>query len=70
MTIPLDVLGWSPKPGAALKADFGYVFGNTAGTDAAIRAYWSNNGRDANVQKDVPSESRLTPAEWGTASVE
>ena len=37
---------------------------------AATRAYWCNNGRDASIQNDVPSESRLSPAEWGSATVE
>ena len=30
----------------------------------------SNNGRDANIQKDVPSESRLAPVQWGTGTIE
>jgi hypothetical protein len=42
----------------------------TAGTQAALRAYWTNNSFSANVTADIPNESRLEPAEWGTANVE
>ncbi len=41
-----------------------------AGTRAALRAYWTNNSFSANVTNDIPNESRLEPAEWGTAAVE
>jgi len=72
VTIPLELLGWTPwkRSGEAVRLDFGYIFGNTSGTQAALRAYWCNNGREANILNDVPSESRLTPAEWGNATVE
>jgi hypothetical protein len=70
VALPLDRLGWRPEPGQKLKADLGYIFGGRAGTEAAVRAYWSNNSFTANVTGDVPHESRLEPAEWGTALVE
>ena len=70
VTIPLALIGWTPQPGATVRFDVGYVFGNATGTQAALRAYWSNNGFSANVVNDVPNESRLEPAEWGTATVE
>ena len=69
-TIPLELLGWSPRPGGSVTLDFGYIFGNAQGTQAASRSYWRNNGREANILNDVPSESRLTPAEWGHAVIE
>ena len=59
-----------PRPGAAVKMDLGYIFGNSTGTKATSRSYWSNNGFSANVLDDVPNESRLTPNEWGLAMVE
>jgi hypothetical protein len=68
--IPLEVLGWAPKPGQSVRLDVGYIFGNEPGTRAAIRAYWHNNSFTANVVDDVPHESRLEPGEWGTALVE
>ncbi len=70
VTIPLDLIGLSPRPGAAVKMDVGYVFGNKTGTQAAMRAFWSNNSFTANVINDIPHESRLGPHEWGTAVVE
>jgi len=68
--IPLDLLGWTPKPGQTIKMDLGYLFGNATGSQIALRAYWTNNSFSANVTNDVPNESRLEPAEWGTATVE
>ena len=70
VTIPLDLLGLKLTPGGSLRMDVGYVFGNRTGTAAAVRAYWANNSFTANVVNDVPHESRLEPAEWGTAVVE
>ncbi|MFP4058769.1 MAG: hypothetical protein ACLF0G_18020 [Candidatus Brocadiia bacterium] len=68
--IPLDLVGWKPRPGSTVRMDLGYIFGNATGTDAAIRAYWSNNSFTANVVDDIPHESRLEPDQWGTAAVE
>jgi len=48
----------------------GVIFGDAAGTQAALRAYWTNNSFSANVTADMPNESRIEPAEWGTATVE
>jgi len=56
---------WLRAPG-----HFGCIFGNAAGTQAALRAYWTNNSFSANVTNDIPNESRLEPAEWGIATVE
>jgi len=70
VSIPLQLIGWSPQPGAKVRLDFGYIFGNATGSQAAVRAYWSNNSFSANVVSDVPNESRLEPAEWGEATVE
>ena len=70
VTIPLDFIGWTPKPGATVKMDVGYIFGNATGTQTSVRAYWSNNGFSANIVADVPNESRLEPKEWGAATVE
>jgi len=70
VTIPLALLGWTPKPGDTIKMDLGYLFGNAPGSQVSLRAYWVNNGFSANVTYDVPNESRLEPKEWGTANVE
>lgn len=69
--VPRDLLGLATlKPGAMLRMDVGYIFGNAGGTGAAVRAYWHNNSFTANVVNDIPHESRLEPAEWGEARVE
>ncbi len=69
--MPLALLGWTPHPGGTVRMDLGVIFAKNAnGTQAALRAYWSNNSFSANIVDDVPNESRLEPAEWGTATVE
>ncbi|MGD0090132.1 MAG: hypothetical protein ABSE73_09445 [Planctomycetota bacterium] len=68
--IPLQLIGLTPRPGAKVRLDLGYIFGNATGSQAAVRCYWNNNSFSANVVSDVPNESRLEPAEWGEAAVE
>lgn len=70
VTVPLELLGWTPQAGEKVKMDLGYLFGNATGSQVALRAYWMNNSFSANVTNDVPNESRLEPAEWGSALVE
>ena len=70
VTIPCDVIGWHPQAGATMKIDLGYIFGNATGTQAALRAYWKNHSFAAGILNDVPTESRLEPQEWGTATIE
>jgi hypothetical protein len=50
--------------------DLGYIFGNKTGVRASRRAYCFNDGFSAHIIDDIPNESRLTPAEWGTAIIE
>jgi hypothetical protein len=69
-TLPLVLLGWTPQPGAEVRLDAGYLFGNANGSQVALRAYWTNNSFAANVTNDIPTESRLEPDQWGTATVE
>ena len=64
-------LGLAPlSPGDQLGVDVGYIFGDSGGLNAGIRSYWHNNSFTANVVNDIPSESRLEPAQWGVARVE
>ncbi len=69
-TVPLELIGWLPKPGQTLRIDLGYLFGNATGSQVSMRAYWANNSFSANVTNDVPNESRLEPHHWGMATVE
>jgi hypothetical protein len=70
VTVPLALVGWKPRPGSSVRLDLGYLFGNSTGNQCAQRAYWSNAGPTAGIIGDVPSESRLEPHQWGTATVE
>jgi hypothetical protein len=70
VSIPLSVLGWTPQPNSSVRLDLGYLFGNATGNQCAQRAYWANTGPTAAIIGDVPSESRLEPNQWGTATVE
>jgi hypothetical protein len=70
VTIPLSVLRWAPQPSSAVRLDLGYLFGNATGNQCAQRAYWSNTSATAGIIGDVPSEGRLEPHQWGTATVE
>jgi len=70
VTVPQALLGLAMKPGQEMKIDLGYLYGNATGNQTATRSYWMNNSFSANVTNDVPNESRLEPAEWGTAIVE
>jgi DNA-binding beta-propeller fold protein YncE len=70
VTVPLSVLGWTPRRYSAVRMDVGYLFGNATGSQCAQRAYWANVGTTAGIIGDVPSESRLEPHQWGTATVE
>ncbi len=70
VTIPLSLVGWAPRPGSTVRLDVGYLFGNATGNQCAQRAYWANTGPTAGIIGDVPSEGRLEPQQWGTATVE
>jgi len=68
--LPLKDLGLSLKPGQKLQLDLGYRFGDQAGQRAGQRIYWSNHSALSGIIYDVPSEIRMEPANWGTATVE
>jgi len=70
VTLPLTRLGWTPNPAGTVKMDIGYLFGNETGNNIVVRKYWSNTSFSSGVTNDVPNESRIEPAHWGTAFVE
>jgi hypothetical protein len=70
VTIPQELIGLELQPGRELRLDVGYIYGNATGNAVSARSYWMNNSFSANVTADIPNESRLEPAEWGTAVVE
>jgi hypothetical protein len=61
LSVPLDVLGWKPKPGEMFKADIGVLRG--ANGQTTQRVYWANKATA--ITADVPSEAELTPKLWG-----
>lgn len=70
LSIPLELIGLKLTAGTPLRLDLGYLYGNATGNQVAARRYVFNNSFSANVVNDVPNESRLEPAAWGSAEVE
>ena len=68
--IPLTAIGLILNPVSNQRLDFGYRFGNASGNAVAQRAYIWNNSPLTMIIYDVPSETRMEPANWGTAIVE
>jgi hypothetical protein len=61
VSIPLQTLGWQPKPGEIYRADIGVLRGSNSQTTQ--RVYWANKATA--ITADVPSEAELTPKLWG-----
>ena len=61
--VRLADLGLIPKPGLALKGDFGVTFGNQAGDRTRLRSFWSN--QHTGLVDDVVFEAMLEPKHWG-----
>ena len=60
-SVPLAALGFSPKAGESVLADFGILRGD--GAQTIQRLYWNN--LNTRIVSDIPSEARLQPANWG-----
>ena len=65
LSVPLDVLGLSPRAGSSLRGDIGVLRGADGVTVA--RLYWSNKA--TGIVADVPSEAELKPSNWGVLEV-
>lgn len=62
--IPLADLGLPPSDqAAALKGDFGVIYGDEEGRINILRSFWSN--RSTGLVNDVPGETMINPALWG-----
>ncbi len=66
--IPLAALGLEPKAGLSLKGDFGFTFGDAAGTDTNLRIHWANKA--TGIVADEVAELMMQPALWGTIDFE
>lgn len=60
-SVPLSVLGLTPKDGLTIRGDVGLLLGQAGAT--ADRVYWHN--KSASMTSDLPTEARLTPSLWG-----
>jgi len=65
--VPLAAIGFTPTPGMTTRGDVGVLFGTDGGGRTILRAYYANT--DTATIEDVPSEARLTPAQWTTLEV-
>jgi hypothetical protein len=61
LSLPLELIGLTPRLDQQLHADLGVLRGN--GTQTIQRSYWNN--LDTAIVSDIPSEARLQPANWG-----
>ncbi len=66
--IPWTTLGITPRAGLQLKGDVGVLFADVGGTQTISRQYWSNKA--TGLVNDVPGEADLTPAMWGTLTLQ
>jgi hypothetical protein len=61
ISVPLQLLGLKPEPGAQLLGDIGVLRGD--GSQTLQRLYWNN--LNTAIVSDIPSEARLQPVNWG-----
>jgi hypothetical protein len=66
--VPWKLLDITPQSGLKLRGDFGALFADAAGRVTIARQYWSN--RATGLVNDIPGEADLTPAAWGTLTLE
>jgi len=66
--IPLAGLHVAFPVGRTITGDVGVLFSDETGSKCLLRRYWSN--RNTNIASDLPSETRLQPAEWGPVVIE
>ncbi|MHC4884144.1 MAG: sugar-binding protein [Planctomycetota bacterium] len=67
-SIPWTSLGVTPRSGMTMRADFGFILSDAAGTINTARVYWSN--KNTNLVNDMPIEAWFEPAAWGEVSFE
>ena len=61
--IPLASLGLTPKAGAEIRGDIGFISSDAAGAINVARTYWSN--QNTNLVNDEPFEALFKPSAWG-----
>jgi outer membrane protein assembly factor BamB len=64
IAIPVAELGLKRLSGHTFRADFGVIFGDSAGRVNLTRSYWAN--QETGLVNDVPGEIMLHPDRWGS----
>jgi hypothetical protein len=64
LAVPLATIGLRPAAGMVLRGDVGFISSDANGSINVARTYWAN--KDTNLVSDLPQESWLYPATWGT----
>jgi len=67
LTVPLDQLGLDLDKVDVLKGVVGVIFSDPSGTNRTARLYWHD--KTTGMVSDVPTESRLTPTNWGDITI-
>jgi hypothetical protein len=66
-SVPWSEIGFVPTAGVKTRGDVGVLFGTDGGGRTILRAYAAN--KDTATVEDVPTEARLTPAQWTIVEV-
>jgi hypothetical protein len=64
--LPLAALGLTPKAGAEISGDIGFISSDAGGLINTARTYWSDQA--TNLVNDEPLEAWLSPLRWGSFS--
>ena len=67
LTVPLADLGLDAAQTRQIKGLVGVIFSDPAGKNRASRLYWHDKA--TGLVSDVPTESSLNPATWGTIEI-
>ena len=62
--LPLAALGLTPKAGAEISGDIGFISSDAGGLINTARTYWSDHA--TNLVNDEPLEAWLSPLRWGS----
>ena len=62
--IPFAAIGLTPKAGAEIRGDIGFISSDASGMINAARTYWAN--QSTNLLSDEPYEALFKPSAWGT----
>ncbi|MGE9295622.1 MAG: hypothetical protein ACQKBV_04980, partial [Puniceicoccales bacterium] len=67
LTVNLEDIGLTPGEVSEIKGAVGVIFSDPSGTNRTSRLYWHD--KQTGMVSDVPTESHLEPANWGTIKI-